>query len=195
MGKQIVISIGREFGSGGHEIGKLLAKKLGLEFVDKQLLENICGDNGIKDSGKYDEKPRNVFSRSVRGYSASKEQGLAEQQFAFLKAKAIADDSFVVIGRCSNMLFKEICPCVSIFVSGNRDDKIRRVMERTGKNQKEASKLIDKTDKQRAAYHNSYCSTKWDNACSYDVCVNSSVLGIEATADFLYDFIQKFRNR
>lgn len=197
MGKQIVISIGREYGSGGHEIGEKLAEKLGLEFVDRSLLDKIAADtnSSYETLAKYDEKPKKIFSRTVRGYSNSPEQNVAELQFALLKHKAVDDDSFVVVGRCSDMLFKDICPCISVFISANREDRIKRIMERRGKKQRDAEKIIEKHDKNRAAYHNYFCKGKWGVASSYDVCVNSSILGVDGTVDFLYSFVQKFMEK
>ena len=197
MGKQIVISIGREYGSGGHELGEKLAEKLGLEFVDRSLLDKIAADtnSSYETLAKYDEKPKKIFSRTVRGYSNSPEQNVAELQFALLKHKAVDDDSFVVVGRCSDMLFKDICPCVSVFISANHEDRVKRIMKRRGKKQREAEKDIEKHDKSRAAYHNYFCKGKWGVASSYDICINSSVLGIDGSVEFLYDFIKKFMEK
>ena len=115
--KQLIISIGREYGSGGHEIGRKLAAKLGLEFYDRNLLDEIAH---IKNSDaellkKYDEVPKKrFFSRTVRGYSNSPEENVAELQFALLKHKAADDDSFVIVGRCTDEIFKGFANYVSI---------------------------------------------------------------------------------
>lgn len=219
MSKQLVISIDREYGSGGREIGQKLAEKLGLEFVDKTILDKVAenAELSYEAVAKYDEKPKRIFSRSVRGYSNSPEQNIADLQFAYLKNKAVADESFVVLGRCSDTLFKEICPCISIFISCNKADKIRRIAERReveeGSDSKkvsaqgstncsktkskvkdraaEALRLINKYDKALASYHDYYCNTKWGAASSYDICVNSSILGIDGTVSYLYNFINE----
>lgn len=194
MNRQIVISIGREYGSGGHEIGQKLADKLGIELVDRNLLDKIAEDSNstYESLARYDEKPKKIFSRTVRGYSNSPEQNVAELQFALLKSKAVDDDSFVVVGRCSDTLFNDICPCVSVFISANKEDRIKRIMERRGKNEKDAVRVIEKHDKNRAAYHNYFCKSKWGVANSYDVCINSSILGVDGSVEFLYEFIQKY---
>lgn len=194
MGRQIVVSIGREYGSGGHEIGQKLAEKLDLEFIDKNLLKKIAEDNhsDYKTFEKYDEKPKKIYSRTVKGYSNSPEQSIADLQFSILKSKAIHDDSFVVMGRCSDVLFKDICPGISVFITADLNDKIKRIMKRDNKSEKEARKLIEKYDKKRAAYHDSYCETKWGRASSYDLCINSSILGIDGTVELLYSFVKNF---
>lgn len=104
MGKQLIISVGREFGSGGHVIAEELARRFGLVLYDNNLLEQIAEEKEIPHDGlkKYDEKPKSrLFSRTVRGYSNSVQENLANMQFDYLKKKAADGESFVVVGRCS----------------------------------------------------------------------------------------------
>ena len=104
MEKQLIISIGREFGSGGHEIAEILAKHYGLNLYDKNLLQEIANEKSVevKNLEKYDEVPRNLFmTRTVKGYSNSAEENLANMQFDYLRKKAESGESFVVVGRCS----------------------------------------------------------------------------------------------
>lgn len=196
--KQLIISIGREYGSGGHEIGRKLAEKLGLDFYDRNLLDEVAH---IKNSDaellkKYDAKKpkKHFFSRTVRGYSNSPEENVAELQFALLKQKAADEDSFVIVGRCTDEIFKDLGHYVSIFVTANENCKIQRVMERRSMSEKEARKTIERHDKTRRAYHDHFCTAKWGLASTYDLCVNSSILGIDGTVDFLVNFIQNFCN-
>lgn len=195
--KQLIISIGREYGSGGHEIGRKLAAKLGLEFYDRNLLDEIAH---IKNSDaellkKYDEVPKKrFFSRTVRGYSNSPEENVAELQFALLKQKAADDDSFVIVGRCTDEIFKGLANYVSIFITADEEEKVKRVVECRKKTEKDARKTIERHDKTRRAYHDHFCKSKWGLASSYDLCVNSSVLGIDGTVEFLAEYVQKFRN-
>lgn len=194
MEKQIIISIGREYGSGGHEIARKLAAKLGIDFCDRNLLDEFADKNNgnASEMAKYDEKPhRFFFSRTVRGYSNSPAQNVADIQFALLKGKAIDDDSFVVCGRCADEVLKDFPGLISIFVSADMDAKIKRVMEKRNMTEKVAKKTIEKHDKTRRAYHDYFCSTKWGVSSSYDLSINSSKLGIDATVDFLADYIKK----
>ena len=110
MGKQLIISIGREFGSSGHEIAEIIAKDLNLPLYDRSLLENIAEEKGfsLDTLQQYDEKRKNVFiSRSVRGYSNSIPDAIAQVQFDYIREKAASGESFVVVGRCAEVVLKD----------------------------------------------------------------------------------------
>lgn len=195
MDKQIIISISREYGSGGHEIGRKLAEKLEFEFFDRNLLDELSNIKGVDTNllKKYDEKPRNpFFSRTVRGYTNSPEQNIAEMQFSLLKQKAADEDSFVILGRCSDEIFMGISDVLKIFIRGDLDTKVKRVMEKRGMNASEAVKTIERHDKKRKAYHDYFCHSKWGELSNYDLCIDSGKLGIDGTVDMLVDFIKKY---
>lgn len=196
MEKQVIISIGREYGSYGHVIAKLLAEKLQIEVFDRNLLDEVAGVKKVDTNNlkKYDEKPKlKLFSRTVRGFSNSPEQNIAELQFALLKSKAADGDSFIIVGRCADELFKGMDNFISIFVYADMEARIERVISRhEGLDRKGAIKKIETHDRKRAAYHDYFCkSGKWGERSCYELCVNSSKLGIEGTANFLYDYIQQ----
>ena len=199
MEKQIIISICREHGSAGHEIATLLAKKLDVPVYDKNIFEEIGKTKGIdtNDISKYDEKPRRFFvTRKVNGHSNSPEENVAELQFALLKSKAADGDSFVVVGRCADQLFRGMDGAISIFITGNMKDKVAHIMKSENRTEADAKKEIEKHDKRRRQYHDYFFpNSKWADSRSYDICVNSSLLGLEGTVEFLYDFINKFRIR
>lgn len=195
MEKQLIISIGREYGSRGHQIGDILAKKLDIELYDRNILDEVAIQNGAdaKDLSKYDEKPKKMFfSRTVRGYSNNPAENVAELQFALLKSKAADGDSFIVIGRCSDQIFKGIADTVSIFITADSEEKINRIMTHRNFSKKEAIAAIERHDKSRANYHDHFCKSKWGHASSYDLTVNMSKLGIEGTAEFIYTYIKNF---
>lgn len=195
MDKQIIISISREYGSGGHEIGRKLAEKLEFEFFDRNLLDELSNIKGVDTNllKKYDEKPRNpFFSRTVRGYSNSPEQNIAEMQFSLLKQKAADEDSFVILGRCSDEIFMGISDVLKIFIRGDLDTKVKRVMEKRGMDASEAVKTIERHDKKRKAYHDYFCHSKWGELSNYDLCVDSGKLGIDGTVDMLVDFVKNY---
>lgn len=195
MDKQIIISISREYGSGGHEIGRKLAEKLEFEFFDRNLLDELSNIKGVDTNllKKYDEKPRNpFFSRTVRGYTNSPEQNIAEMQFSLLKQKAADEDSFVILGRCSDEIFMGISDVLKIFIRGDLDTKVKRVMEKRGMNASEAVKTIERHDKKRKAYHDYFCHSKWGELSNYDLCIDSGKLGIDGTVDMLVDFIKNY---
>lgn len=197
MGNQIIISISREYGSEGHAIAKQIAKDLGLPFYDRNMLDEIAKEKGFDPAvfAGVDEKPRNkLLSRRVKGYSNATEDNLAQMQFEFLRKKAASSESFVVLGRCSETILKEYDSLVSIFVTGNKDCKLKHVMEKFSLSETAAAAKITKHDAYRRRYHNHYSDFKWGDSRNYDVCINSSRIGIERTAELLEEFINNIKN-
>lgn len=194
MDKQLIICIGREYGSGGHEIGEKLAKKLDLPLYDRNLLDEVAATKNVdvNEISAYDEKPRNfLFSRTVRGYNNSPEQNVAEMQFALLKSKAADGDSFVIVGRCSDELFEGLAPYLSIFIHGDEEARIERIMKVRNLDRKKAKQAIERHDRKRRQYHNNFCQKKWGESKSYHLCINSCRIGIDACVDLLADYISK----
>ena len=188
MGKQLIISVGREFGSGGHVIAEELARRFGLVLYDNNLLEQIAEEKEIPHDGlkKYDEKPQSrLFSRTVRGYSNSVQENLANMQFDYLKKKAADGESFVVVGRCSETILKGTQGLVTVFVLGDPDVKAERIQKVYGVSEEEARRMMKREDWNRKSYHNYYCKGKWGDSRNYDFSINSSKLGIEKTVDIL----------
>lgn len=197
MDRQIIISIGREFGSGGHAIAEIVAKDLGINMYDRNMLDEIAREKGIDVDSlhRFDEKPRNPFlSRSVRGYSSSMEENLAQLQFEFIKNKADSGESFVIVGRCAEHVLKDRDSVISIFVLGDKQEKIARVKAKYDLDREEALTKMTRHDKKRKAYHNSYSDSKWGDSRGYDLCVNSSRLGVEGTAKFIESYIEFRKN-
>lgn len=192
--KQLIITIGREFGSGGHVIGEMLAEKLGIGFYDAEIIQHLSEKKGIKKEtlSKYDEKPSPVLmNRSVRGYSTSLEEAVAEMQFKMIRKIAASGESFVLIGRCGETVLSKYDCLIRLFVLGDMDSRITRIMKRKRVSRKEAQKLIKTTDKRRKAYHNYYSDGKWGDSRTYDLTINSSRLGVEGTAEFLEEYIRR----
>lgn len=198
MEKQLIISIGREFGSGGHEIAEKLAERFSLELYDKNLLQRVAEEKNVdaKDFEKYDEVPRNLlFSRTVKGLSNSMEENIANMQFDFLRKKAESGESFVVVGRCAETILREYPGFISIFILGDKKNKIERVKRIYGMTAEEAEFYIYRQDRKRKDYHNYYCKGKWGDSRNYDISVNSSKLGEEITTDILAEYIIKRQNQ
>ena len=192
--KQLIITIGREYGSGGHAIGEMLAEKLGIGFYDAEIIQRLSEKKGIKKEtlSKYDEKPSPVLmNRSVRGYSTSLEEAVAEMQFKMIRKIAASGESFVLIGRCGETVLSKYDCLIRLFVLGDMDSRIARIMKRKRVSRKEAQKLIKTTDKRRKAYHNYYSDGKWGDSRTYDLTINSSRLGVEGTAEFLEEYIRR----
>ena len=193
MEKQVIITIGREFGSGGHEIADKLAQRLHIKLYDRNLLEEMAASSGynMKEMEKYDEKPVNhFFSRSVNGYSNSLEKNLAESQFNYLKGIASRGKSFVVVGRCAETVLKDQPAMISIFILGDITVKQQRVEAIYNLSPHEALTKMKRHDKKRKAYHNYYAEGKWGDSRSYDLTINSSKLGIDQTVEVLLRYIE-----
>lgn len=196
MEKQMIISIGREFGSGGHEIAEHLAKRLSLPFYDRNLLDEIAKEKEVSGHTlkQFDEVPRNrLLSRTVRGYSNSPEEVVARLQFDFLKNKAANRESFVVVGRCSEDILKGFDALISFFIIADMETKLERVNRIRGISKEEAEAVIRRHDKKRQSYHNYYCQTKWGDARNYDMTVNCSKLSQKTATDLLEYFIEARR--
>ena len=193
MGKQYIIALGREFGSGGHAIAEILAKELNIPMYDKNVLDHIAEEKGmdVAHIEQFDEMPKNsFFTRRVAGHTNSLEEHVAEMQFDYIKKKADSGESFIIVGRCAETALKGREGLISIFVLGDRECKIGRIMERYSLNREDAVAKMNRCDKKRKQYHNHYSDHKWGDSRTYDICVNSSRLGVEKTAAMLLDYIK-----
>lgn len=190
---QIIISVGREFGSGGRVIAEELAKRFQLPIYDRHLITEIANKTGMTadEIEKLDEAPKSrLTSRRVRGFSNSIEDNIAEMQFDFIREKAESGESFVVVGRCSESKLRDFDCLCSLFIIGDMDAKIKRIMELYQMNEQEAEDLIIKKDKKRKRYHNYHVKLHWGDSRLYDLTVNSSRLGVDKTIDFLETYIK-----
>ncbi|MGN1165355.1 MAG: AAA family ATPase [Lachnospiraceae bacterium] len=194
MEKQILISISREYGSGGHYIAEKLSEELGVLLLDHNMLDQIAADRGmnLEKYKKYDESPKKPLgSRTVRGMSNSIEENLAQMQFDYIKEKADAGTSMIVVGRCTDYILKDNESLITIFILGDMKDKVCRIMEVRKVNEHEAKMAIARHDLTRKMYHNSFTDRKWGDSRNYDLCINSSKLGLDQTVEVLKNYISK----
>ena len=192
MDSQLIISIGREFGSAGHEIAEELSKHYGIGLLDHNLLDEIANEKQVDPESlrNHDEKHKNkLFHRTVRGFSTSPEENISLLQFQYLRNKAAKGDSFVVVGRCSESVLKEYDCMISIFVLGDREVKRKRIMELYDLNESMADRFMMEKDMKRKRYHNSYCEGKWGDSRNYDLSINSSKLGIDESVRIITEYI------
>lgn len=191
MEKQLIISVGREYGSGGHEIAERLSKHYGIQLLDEIAAEKNLDMQQLRG---LDEKHRSrLASRTVRGYSSSPEENLYLLQFDYLKNKAASGESFVIVGRCSESILKEYDGLVSIFVLGDMDRKIERIMRLYQLSKEQAVRKIREKDMKRKRYHNGHCDGRWGDSRNYDITINSSKLGIDRIVTLLADYIDQRR--
>lgn len=198
MGRQIIISIGREFGSGGHEIAERLAKHYNIPLYDKEIFEHVEAKGAISaDIAKhFDEKPVNpvFYPTMLDGGYLSLEQTVANHIFDFIRTKGEKDkESFVIVGRCAEYVLRDNPNLISIFILGSKESKISRVMEKYDLDRKAACNRMKREDKLRKTYHNFYADGKWGDSRSYDICVNSATLGMDKTLEALIAYIDLFR--
>lgn len=194
MEQQFVISISREYGSAGHEIAERISGDLGIKFYDRSILDEIAGNMNVKVEvlEKYDERPRNrILTRRVGNHTNSMEEILAEIQFDFIREKVEKGESFVIVGRCSETVLKDFPGLISIFVSGDKQHKVERIMNKFHLSESEALLKMKRHDQKRKQYHNRHSDTKWGDSRAYDMCINSSPLGIDAAVRVLENYIQE----
>lgn len=194
MAEQLIVALGREFGSGGHEIARLLADHFSLPLLEDNMLRQIAREKGLnpRQVEQYDESPRTVLIyRTVNGFSNAPEDVVAQMQFQYLRDQAATGNSFVVVGRCGTEILKEYPGFVSFFIWADEWFKKERTMAREPISEEEALELMTRRDRKRKAYYNQYCKGKWGDARGYDLCINSARLGIEGTAALLEQYIRE----
>lgn len=197
MDSQLIISIGREFGSAGHEIAQKLAEYYNIPLLDSNLLEEAALEKNMdaRHLLHLDEKHKKYgLYRTVRGFSSHPEDNVAFLQFDYLRKKASRGDSFVVVGRCSEDILKEYKNVITIFVLGDMECKKARIKDLYNLSDFQATKLIKEEDTRRKRYHNSYCEGKWGDSRNYDISINSSKGGLMNTIKILIDYIDMRRN-
>lgn len=200
-----VITIGRQFGSGGREIGEKIAAHFGIKCYDKELLSLAAKESGICEEmiEVHDERPTNSFLYNLVmdtysfGYNASSFSDMPISHKVFLAQfdtiKKIADEGpCVIVGRCADYALSEYDNCIRIFVHAKEDAKTKRIMEKYDLSLQKAKEMMTKKDKQRQSYYNYYSSNKWGRSDTYDLSIDSSVLGIDGTVDLLIQYIEKF---
>lgn len=194
MERQYIIVISREYGTGGHEIARIISEKFHINFYDRKMLDEIADKENMcrEQLAKYEEKPRKlILSRKVSGYSNSPEEIVAEMQFKYIREKADSGESFVIVGRCADMVLKERPGVIPIFITGDRKNKNERIMKMFDMDRDEADSKRKRHDRIRRQYHNSHSDFKWGDSRHYDICINSSRLGVEGTAGILETYINE----
>ncbi len=197
-----IITIGRQFGSAGREIGNIIAKDYGIKLYDKEMLKRAAKESGICEElfESHDEKPTNSFLYSLvmdtysLGYSASGYTDMPINYKVFLAQfdaiKKIADEgSCVLVGRCADYALADYENVINVFIYADLEKRIRRIARIYNLTDAKAKDLILKTDKKRASYYNYYTNKTWGEAKGYDLCLNSSKLGIEGTVKAIEEYV------
>lgn len=201
MENNVIYTIGRQFGSGGREIGNKLAEKLGIKCYDRELLELAAKDSGLCQElfENHDEKPTNSFLYSLvmdtysMGYSSSSYMDIPINHKVFLaqfdSIKKLAENGpCVIVGRCADYALEDLSNCVSVFIHGDIKVRASRISKLHNISLEKATDLVLKTDKRRASYYNYYSNKKWGDAKSYQLCLDSSAIGIDGAVEQIIDF-------
>lgn len=203
-----IITIGRQFGSGGRDIGQTVAKRLGIPFYDKELITMAAQQSGISEElfEKADEKASNTllyalllasFPATVHSTQVSElplNDKLFLIQFDIVKRIAKAG-SCVIVGRCADYMLREQENVINAFIHAPMDARIDRVMRVYSLEKKAAEDMILKTDKRRATYYNYFTNAKWSAVENYDIALNSGKLGVEGAADMIIGFAEHMDKR
>ena len=203
MKTNTIITIGREFGSAGREIGYKVAKEFGIKLYDKEMLARAAKESGICEEifESHDEKPTSSFLYSLvmdtysMGYSGNTYTDMPINHKVFLAQfdaiKKIADEGpCILVGRCADYALEDNPELLSVFIHANMDARIRRIARDFDLTDAKAKDMIRKTDKQRSSYYNYYTNKRWGDANSYQFCLDSSKLGIEGTVDAILKLIE-----
>jgi cytidylate kinase len=200
-----VITIGRQYGSGGRELGQIVAKKLGIEFYDEELVTMAAEKNKMhKDILKaVDEKATKsllytlVTGGDMRFLNSSVQYEMPINDKLFITQSEIIKNlseksSCVIVGRCADYVLRDSAQkCVHLFVYADIEDRIKRISQKYDLTPEKAKEKINKIQKTRKAYYNYYSNQEWGNVSNYDMCINSARLGLEKAADVICDFVKK----
>ena len=181
MDNKIILTIGRQFGSGGREVGQKLAKELGIGYYDKELMALAAKESGLSEEffEKADEKASSGLAYALFLYQRDTIRNLAEK------------GSCVIVGRCADYILRDNPDCLSFFIHNNKENRIQRIIESQNLTVEQAEELMLKTDKSRAAYYNYYTNKEWGVASTYNFSIDVSVLGIDETVAFMKNFVER----
>ncbi len=204
MGK-ILLSVGRYFGSGGSEIAKKVADKLGISYYDKELIKLAAIKSGISETmlSDADEKPVNSFLYSIvtHGFPAYTSPIQYNNLVTNDKVFSIQSDiirniaeneSAVFVGRCADYILREHPDLINIFVYADKQNRAKRIAEVNSISEKEALDSIKKIDKERANYYNFYTNKSWGDCKNYDLCISSDI-GIDKCVDIIVNFVKTIK--
>lgn len=195
MDKLFVITIGREYGSGGRQIGQQLAKMLNISFYDKELIDEASRRSGVSCDflERADEKAPNLLDYALLG-SFGNESVLSNGNFYVLQSNVILslakEKSCVIVGRSADYILRNHPRCINLFIHAPEEFRKKQIAQRLSVDLDEAESVMGKHDRSRAKFYNFYTDKVWGKASSYHLSIDSSVLGMENTAAYLYEFVQ-----
>ena len=198
--KHIIISVGRQLGSGGHDIARMLAFDFNAKYYDKEILNLAAKESGFSEKifEQNDEKKgfiRGLFSMTTPHVSGAYESGFSQENLFKFQSdairKAAQEGSCVFVGRCAGYVLRDFENVVNIFISASMHDRVQQILNKQNVTPPEAKRMILQAEGKRASYYNYYTGKKWGHAESYDLCVNTSILGMMETEKMIAEFIRK----
>lgn len=200
MSKKTIITIARQYGSGGQEIGEKIAKALDVPFYDKELISLAAKESGLSEElfQKVDERATNslLYSLMMGSFSyggrvaTANELPINDKLFLFqadIIKKAANEGPCVIVGRCADYILREFSNVLNVFIYADKEYRIQRAIEKYGVDPSRANDVLTKKDKQRANYYNFYTNRRWDNLDNYGLSVSSSIFGPEKTAELIME--------
>lgn len=203
MAEKVIICIGREYGSGGREIGEKLGEKLGIPCYDKVLLKQTAIDSGLAES-LFENADEKRTSWILNGFCSGNPTAdaamitsmdyLTNDSLFFMQSRTIqklaGEGSCIFIGRCAESVLANRENVLSVFIHGDKEDRIERIMKRQNIDRKRAEGLMNRIDKRRAGYHNYYSDSKWGRSASYDMSISTSRFGIDGVVNMIEEAVK-----
>lgn len=194
LDKHIVITISREYGSGGRYVGRLVANRLGIKLYDKEFVIKVAEETGLSEEYvEENEQKRNSLAPLNNGFYSeyNNSNELFNKESELIKEFA-NKESCVIIGRCADHILENRENVVRVFIYGTIENKIKRVIKHYGiESEEKARKEIERIDKQRENHYNYYTGKEWKNFANYDVCINSDALGVKKSAELICDIVKE----
>lgn len=193
-----MITISREFGSGGRTIGKQVAASLGIHFYDSELIEKIAEESGLAQSyvenfSEESEQKSSIlmgFSKWAIGYGTSLSDQLYLAQSKVIRELA-QKHPCVIVGRCADYILRDRTDCLNVLIHADMDFKVQRIIRLYGEREDTPAKRIEDKEKRRKAYYKYYTNRPWGQAQNYHLCLDSSVIGIDRCTDIIVKLAQE----
>lgn len=197
-GQNTIINIGRQFGSGGKLVALKISEILGIPVYDNELISRAADESGFsKELFERSDEKRSIFNISSfldTGRFGGARNYVGDNELFKIQSEVIrnlaAKGSAIFVGRCSNYILRDL-KCLDVFVTAPSEDRVKRVSERLNISPEEARSRISRQDRTRETYYNFFTFGNWGAASDYDLCIDSSILGIDGTAGFIIDFGKK----
>ena len=194
--KKVIVNVGRQIGSGGHIVGKILAERLCCDFYDKEILNLAAKESGFSEEFfRQKAESQGFFSSFFHFDSYFYKNDLSDESLFKFQSdairKAAASSPCVFVGRCADYVLRDMANIVNVFITADFQDRLRNVSERLDCDKQQAKHIIESGEKSRASYYNFYTGKKWGDSSSYDLCISTSRLGTDGVVDFIEKYIDR----